>query len=59
MLNGLDKDRNIIISSKRKHYFEGICSGQKFHKSEGVLIFDEVTKLKESNIIVAANCTCF
>jgi hypothetical protein len=61
MLNGLDKDGNIIISSKRKHYFalKAFAPGKSSTKAKVSLIFDEVTKLKESNIIVAANCTLF
>ena len=57
MLNGLDEDGNIIISSKRQHYlFEDLAVSNSSTNVKASLIFDEVTKLKESNIMVAANC---
>ena len=61
MLNGLDKDVNIIISSKRQHYFtvKTFAPGKSATNAKVSLILDEVNKLKESNIIVAANCILF
>ena len=61
MLNDLYEDGNIIISSKRQHYFTlaTFAPGKSSTKAKVSLIFDEVTKLKESNIIVDVNCTLF
>ena len=55
MLNGLDKDSNIIIYLKRQYYFtlKTFVPGKSSTNVMAPLIFDEVTKLKESNIIVA------
>ena len=61
MLNGLGKDGNIIISSKRQHYFtvKALAPSKGSTNAKVSLIFDEVNKLKESNINVATNCTWF
>ena len=40
-------------------YFEDLAVSNSSTNAKASLIFDEVTKLKESNIMVAANCILF
>jgi len=58
MLNDFYKDGNIIIL-QNANYFEDFAVSNISTNVMASLIFDEVTKLKESNIMIAANCVCF
>ena len=48
-----------FLQNANPSYFEDFAISNSFTNVKASLIFDEVTKLKESNIMVAANCGLF
>ena len=57
MLNELDEDGTLsLLQNANFIYFEDLAVSNSSTNVKAALIFDEVTKLKESNIIVTANC---